>query len=84
MSNFNFFDWMRSGVRDAVLLGVSDAVEEIGMPAESESGNNDALAFLRDTKTKQIGGGSTGTKSTAGRKRLGRSLKEIEAATGKK
>ncbi len=32
----NFFAWIREGVRQAVLLGVSDAVEHIGTPPEGE------------------------------------------------
>jgi len=35
--NFNFFDWIRDGVRRSVLLGVSDAVETMGMPPSEES-----------------------------------------------
>ena len=28
--NVNFFDWMRNGVKQSVLLGVSDAIETMG------------------------------------------------------
>ena len=30
--DFNFFNWIRDGVKKSVLLGVSDAVDEIGVP----------------------------------------------------
>ena len=32
----NLFAWIRDGVKDAVLLGVSDAVGDIGTPADGE------------------------------------------------
>jgi hypothetical protein len=32
----NFFEWIRDGVRQSVLLGVSDAIEELGTPAQGE------------------------------------------------
>ena len=32
----NFFHWIRDGVRHAVLLGVSDAVNDIGTPAQGD------------------------------------------------
>ncbi|MEZ6074929.1 MAG: hypothetical protein R3C56_04395 [Pirellulaceae bacterium] len=36
MNNMNFFGWIRDGVRQSVLLGVSDAVEQLGTPAPVE------------------------------------------------
>ena len=53
-NNFNFFEWMRNGVKSAVLLGVSDAVEEIGMPTEAEGSDNNMLGFLQNAKTQKI------------------------------
>jgi len=81
-NNFNFFEWMRNGVKSAVLLGVSDAVEEIGMPTEAEGSDNNMLGFLQNAKTQKISNSSTsgsgsGTRGGS-RKRLGRSLKDIE------
>jgi len=74
--SLNFFDWMRNGVKSAVLLGVSDAVEEIGMPTQAEGNEKLSLDFLKNTKTEKLTNSSS--KSTSGRKRLGRSLKDIE------
>ena len=34
--NVNFFDWLRQGVKQSVLLGVSDAIETMGTPTENE------------------------------------------------
>lgn len=75
--NVNFFDWLRDGVRQSVLLGVSDAIEQIGTPAESEEIHPGVAAFLQSDKTdkKRVAGPSP---AGGGRKRLGRSLKDID------
>ncbi len=73
---FNFFNWVREGVRQSVLLGVSDAVEQIGTPPDSDELNEQVSKLIapqesgKKTATKRVGA----TK----RKRLGRSLKELE------
>lgn len=73
----NFFDWIRDGVRQSVLLGVSDAIEQLGTPADSEDVHPGVAAFLASEKgEKKRVGASTG--SSTGRKRLGRSLKDID------
>ncbi len=85
MNNMNFFGWIRDGVRQSVLLGVSDAVEQLGTPAAVEELHPSVAGFL---KTGESGGDSprfiqhsspsTGSKS---RRRLGKSLKDIGAGT---
>lgn len=86
--NVNFFEWIRDGVRQSVLLGVSDAIEQIGTPAESSNMHPGVAAFMASDKTgekKHVGAvagtnaaGATATGATNnGRKRLGRSLKDI-------
>ncbi len=73
--NMNFFQWLRDGVRQSVILGVSDAVEQIGVP-ETEAEIQPSLAAL-------LGGDAQSTTkprrkaATGGRKRLGKSLKEL-------
>lgn len=78
--NMNFFQWLRDGVRQSVILGVSDAVEQIGVPeAEPEVqpalaallGNDSATATATATKPRRK------ATTTASRKRLGKSLKEM-------
>jgi len=71
--NVNFFEWLRDGVRQSVLLGVSDAIEQIGTPADSDELHPNVAALLQgdSPKPKQ-------TKS-GGRKRLGKSLKDMNA-----
>jgi hypothetical protein len=77
--NVNFFEWLRDGVRQSVLLGVSDAIEQIGTPADSEEIHPGVAAFMQSDKTekKPIGNSSAPT-SGGNRKRLGRSLKDID------
>ncbi len=86
---FNFFSWVREGVRQAVLMGVSDAVENIGTPREDDQVSHRLLEMLQqggpsttpkrlaDNATTATGGGSSK------RKKLGRTLEEIQASTSK-
>ncbi|MBB3205206.1 hypothetical protein FHS27_001006 [Rhodopirellula rubra] len=77
--NFNFFDWLRDGVRQSVLLGVSDAVEQIGTPDSASEINPEVAALLGDpagrsgTTTKRKRVARKGTTQ----KRLGKSLQEL-------
>lgn len=79
---FNFFTWLREGVRRSVLLGVSDAVEQIGLPNEGALHPGLLEAGLSDTLRQQAAAlpAAKGTiPSAGGRKRLGRSLKDLES-----
>lgn len=87
MNNLGLFGWIRDGVKQSVLLGVSDALETIGTP---DSANNQLhpalLSFaqqqprsLNTTANAEAAPRIAGTAST-GRKRLGRSLKDIDPA----
>ncbi len=77
--NVNFFDWMRQGVKQSVLLGVSDAIETMGTPAETGEMDPNILAFLQ---SEESGTRRVGAKNSRGgsRKRLGKSLNELETA----
>ena len=69
----NFFVWIRESVKRAVLLGVSDAMEQIGTPSEGDEASQKLLASLR-----QHAAIEAQPLPTAGsRKRLGRSLNQI-------
>ncbi|MCG8652587.1 MAG: hypothetical protein MI861_22290 [Pirellulales bacterium] len=73
--NVNFFEWLRDGVRQSVLLGVSDAIEQIGTPADAEDLHPNIAALLQggpESKSKSKRGG--------GRKRLGKSLKDMDVS----
>ena len=73
--NVNFFEWLRDGVRQSVLLGVSDAIEQIGSPADSDDLHPNVVALLQGEAKPAEKRGCGG-----GRKRLGKSLKEMDTA----
>ncbi|TWU41938.1 hypothetical protein [Novipirellula artificiosorum] len=74
--NVNFFEWLRDGVRQSVLLGVSDAIEQIGTPADSDNLHPNVAALLAGETDQPK---STRSKSAGGRKRLGKSLKDMNS-----
>lgn len=79
--DFNFFTWLREGVRRSVLLGVSDAVQDLGAPEEGEIHPRLAQAGLTGALSQQKAIGDTAPRRNAaggGRKRLGKSLSEID------
>lgn len=71
--NVNFFEWLRNGVRQSVLLGVSDAVDQIGVPNETEELHPNMVALLEGKETKAT------KKRPTSRRRLGKSLKDMDA-----
>jgi hypothetical protein len=79
MSKLGFYGWIRENVKRAVLLGFSDAVEQLGTPIEGEEISPRLLAVLRQPQpllppeapaAKPAGSG--------GRKRLGQTLEQIQ------
>ena len=73
----NFFDWIREGVRQSVLLGLSDAAVEIGSPKEAEELNQQLFSQLQQGRIT-----AEGTKNGRGkRKALGRSLTQVVEPT---
>jgi len=74
--SFNFFDWVRDGVKNSVLLGVNDAVNTMGMPPD-DSSKDKILGFLKNNAdsepVRRIANGTTPTSA----KKLGRSLSDI-------
>ena len=78
--NFNFFDWIRDGVRRSVLMGVSEAVETMGMPPDEEASKDKILAFLQSEEPQKITSAPPGRRLTGGSsstRKLGRSIAEI-------
>jgi len=81
--NFNFFDWIRDGVKRSVLMGVTDAVDQMGMPADEESSKDKILSFLQNENSSKLPTQSVplrrrlpgGTSAPA--RKLGRSITEI-------
>jgi hypothetical protein len=87
VNNMNFFGWIRDGVRQSVLLGVGDAIEQLGTPAAAEELHPSVAGFLHQDRAdgesprlanpgSTSGGGSSGGQ----RKRLGKSLKDMGQA----
>lgn len=66
--DFNFFNWIRDGVKKSVLLGVSDAVDEIGVP-EGDNTFHERMQSIVAVEEKKSGAKRT--------RRLGRSLKDL-------
>jgi hypothetical protein len=68
---FNLFDWIREGVKRSVILGVSDAFDAIGTPADDDV--KARLAQLLPAAAAQ-----PAIAAPPARKRLGRSLRDAE------
>ncbi|MDR1484389.1 MAG: hypothetical protein LBT09_06160 [Planctomycetaceae bacterium] len=80
--NFNFFEWIREGVKQSVLMGVSDAVKTMGTPHDEKIAKESILGFLQtnaiEDNTKRRVTSAITTTSTTGSKKLGRSITEIQ------
>ncbi|HEY1785158.1 MAG TPA: hypothetical protein VGG30_06385 [Pirellulales bacterium] len=76
MNNVGFFQWLRDSVRRTVLLGFSDALEQLGAPADGKEMNPHLLATLRQQTVAAVEHQSSAAPREARteRKRLGRSL----------
>lgn len=79
----NFFNWIRDGVKQSVLLGVSDAIETLGTPEDPANMHPSVAALLQNSgNSSETNAHSaprvTGNAEQKGRKRLGRSLKDID------
>ncbi len=73
---FNLFTWIREGVKQSVLLGVSDAIEIVGMPDNSEEISPRLLEFMREGSSDA---NARRKVTETRRKRLGKSLKDLDA-----
>ena len=73
----SLFHWVREGVRQAVLLGVSDAVQDLGTAPDGSDMNQRLLEVIRRGQTPSA---ATATLTAEPRrKKLGRSLNDIQA-----
>ena len=78
MSNTGVFHWIRDAVRRSVLLGFSDAVEQLGVPGESsELHPQITAALLQATGAVEHQPAPSRLAPRPERKRLGRSLDQI-------
>jgi hypothetical protein len=76
MTSMNFFNWIREGVRHAVLLGVSEAVESIGTPPNGDDMGHHLLEVLRGGR--KIDAPPQYASLPGKRKKLGRTLNDIQ------
>ena len=81
----SFFQWLREGVRQAVVLGLADAVEHVGTRVRDEDLGPALAQSLRERLTVQPAGIKEQTVLEAaapagGRRRLGRSLDTLRKA----
>jgi len=77
----SFFHWLREGVRQAVVLGLADAVEDVGTRSPGEDLGPSLAQSLRERLTVQRTAPkeptvveSNAIAGAVGRRRLGRSL----------
>lgn len=80
MSKLGFYGWIRENVRRAVLLGFSDAVEQLGLPNDKDEVSPQLLAVLKPPAKPLLTDESPAKASAApgGRKRLGQTLEQIQ------
>ncbi len=78
-SNLGVFHWIREAVRRSVLLGFSDAVEQLGVPADGQELHPQLQAMLRQTGNQAVLEDASRAKGEmrTERKRLGRSLEQL-------
>jgi hypothetical protein len=77
----SFFQWVREGVRQAVVLGFADAIEDVGQRSRDEDFNANLAQSLRDRLA--VAAEPNVIESSAspkGRRRLGRSLEAMQKA----
>jgi len=72
----NFFQWIREGVKQSVLLGVTDAVDQLGTIPHSDKLNEQLRATLAFDDEPRTTSGRVAQGTSGSRKRLGRSLKD--------
>lgn len=76
---FNLFQWIREGVKRSVILGVSDAIDHLGAPPDSEHLQNSLHEFLQHSEEGSAATATLAAPASTKRKRLGRSLRELES-----
>jgi hypothetical protein len=78
----SFFQWVREGVRQAVVLGLADAIDDVGTRSRDEDLGATLAQTLRDrlAVTKEASPvieSAVATAAPAGRRRLGRSIEGL-------
>ncbi|MCL2743376.1 MAG: hypothetical protein FWE67_05950 [Planctomycetaceae bacterium] len=78
MENFNFFSFIRDGVRRSVLGGVEDAVQTLGLPPESDSTKSVLFKNLLTDDTVDASTPRKITASRGGQSKLGRGIGDLQ------
>jgi hypothetical protein len=78
----SFFQWVREGVRQAVVLGLADAIDDVGTRSRDEDLGATLAQTLRDRlavskEQPTVLESAAATAAPAGRRRLGRSLEGL-------
>jgi hypothetical protein len=80
----SFFQWLREGVRQAVVLGLADAVEDVGTRNQGEDlgpalahSLRERLSVRREGNTAVLEAPAATVAVGASRRRLGRSLDSV-------
>ena len=73
--NINVFNWIREGVRQSVIAGVSDAIDQMGTTVDGD----DIRPRIADVLRRQTVNGTEAPAVGESRtRRLGRSLKDFD------
>ncbi len=75
--SFNFFQWLRANIKNSVLMGVHDAVDCLGETHDKGEIQKQLVSFL--DRNENEGAIAAPTKSGSRKKKLGRTLKQIQA-----
>ena len=83
-NNVGVFGWIREGVRRAVLLGFSDAVEQIGAADDKDALHPQLQSLLREAPQRLSSEPRPAEPAITRneRKRLGRSLGQLQSTSG--
>ena len=82
----SFFQWLRERVRQAVVLGLADAVEDVGTRTSTEDFGPALAQSLRERLTVHKGSSHEPAiveQAAPARRRLGRSLESLKAPVAK-
>lgn len=80
--SMSFFNWVREGVRQAVVLGLADAIDDVGTRTRDEDLGAALAQTLRDRLAVTTSPTVLESPATpaAGRRRLGRSIEGLRKA----
>jgi hypothetical protein len=81
MNNLGVFGWIRESVKRSVLLGFSDAVEQIGSSDPDEALHPQLASVLLKASPAPSVTGIERAAEKSNRKRLGRSLEQLRNQT---